>query len=62
MSEGRGLTRPAMGVGSLLIFFTRLGLIELSNLIKDTEGRGHHKLNFNYSDLVMPLKLVSETS
>lgn len=43
-----GLTRPAMGVGSLLIFFTRLGLIELSNLIKDTEGRGHHKLNFNY--------------
>lgn len=38
-SEGRGLTRPAMGVGSLLIFFTRPGLIELSNLATDTQRR-----------------------
>lgn len=32
-TEGEGLTRPAMGVGSLLIFFTKPGLMELSNLI-----------------------------
>lgn len=28
----RELTRPAMGVGNLLIFFTKPGLMELSNL------------------------------
>lgn len=31
-----GLTRPAMGVGSLLIFFTRAGLMELSNLWRNS--------------------------
>lgn len=36
-----------MGVGSLLIFFTRPGLIELSNLTKDTQRRIHHKLKLN---------------
>lgn len=40
-----GLTRPAIGVGSLLIFFTRLGLIELSNLTKDTDRWKHHNLS-----------------
>lgn len=45
-SEGRGLTRPAIGVGSLLIFFTRPGLMELSNLTETTEARRHHKRNF----------------
>lgn len=33
---GRRLTRPAMGVGSLLIFLTRAGLMALSNLWRDT--------------------------
>lgn len=47
MREGRGLTRPAMGVGSLLIFFTRPGLMELSNLTETTEARRHHKMNLN---------------
>lgn len=37
-SEAEGLTRPAMGVWSLLIFFTDPGLIELNNLShKDRE-------------------------
>lgn len=37
-SEAEGLTRPAMGVRSLLIFFTDPGLIELNNLShKDRE-------------------------
>lgn len=36
--EVEGLTRPAMGVWSLLIFFTDPGLIELNNLShKDRE-------------------------
>lgn len=39
VSEGRGLTRPAIGVGSLLIFFTRPGFMELSNLATSTQGR-----------------------
>lgn len=45
MSEGRGLTRPAIGVGSLLIFFTRPGLMELSNLTETTDTRRHRKRN-----------------
>lgn len=32
-----GLTKPAMGVGSLLIFFTRPGFMELNNLAKNTK-------------------------
>lgn len=31
------LTRPAIGVGSLLIFFTRPGLMELNNLREETQ-------------------------
>lgn len=35
-NHAEGLTRPAMGVGSRLIFFTRAGLMELSSLPGDT--------------------------
>lgn len=56
-----------MGVGSLFIFFTRPGLIELSNLTKDTHRKRHHKLNFGNKTnktkgRVMPLKRVFMTS
>lgn len=32
VKQGQWPTSPAIGVGSLLIFFTRPGLMELSNL------------------------------